>query len=155
MAINAAIFARNLRPRRLIRIIGAVMRRLCRREQGRPGAAEWGRDDCVSYIFGIDFDRPECIRTPTQEAAFVAAVKQYGGVGAMCDEFARRGAYRRVTDGSRCIGDVVVGSTIYDAFCIAKIDGSYLPIARSNLGFDVIQFVDIIGVWRRVTPSPN
>jgi len=74
--------------------------------------AEWGRDDCVSYVFGIDFDRPECIRTPTQEAAFVAAVKQYGGVEPMCEEFARRGAYRRVTDGSRRIGDVVVGSTV-------------------------------------------
>ena len=111
--------------------------------------AEWGKDDCVTHALGIDFDRPECIRTDSQESAFVRAVKQYGGVDAMCEEFARRGAYRRVTDGSRRIGDVVVGATINEAFCIAKVDGQYLPRARTLCGYEVVQFVNIIGEWRK------
>ena len=111
--------------------------------------AQWGKDDCVSHVMGGDFDRPKCIRTDSQEDAFVRAVKQYGGVDAMCAEFARRGAFVRVTDGSRRIGDVVVGATVNEAFCIAKIDKSYLPVARSNRGYDVVSFIDIIGVWRK------
>lgn len=118
------------------------------RAQARVDAAEWGKDDCISYVFGIDFDRPESIRTQTQEEAFVRAVKEYGGVESMCEEFARRGGYKRVTDGSRRIGDVVVGSTIDEAFCIAKVDSSYLPFARQARGYAVAEFVDIIGVWR-------
>jgi len=111
--------------------------------------AEWGRDDCVSYVLGADFDRPECIRTRTQEQAFLAAVKHYGGVESMCEEFARRGGYVRVTDDSRRIGDVWCGSTANEVFCIARIDGAYLPRARTHHGYDVVSFVNVIGIWRR------
>jgi len=111
--------------------------------------AEWGSDDCVSYILGGDFQRPDCIRVPTQEAAFVAAVKEYGGVEQMCAEFARRGGYTRVTDGSRQVGDVIAGKTANEVFCLAKIDSDYLPVARTLCGYNAVEFLDIINVWRK------
>ena len=112
--------------------------------------AKWGTDDCVSFVMGDDFKRPKCIQTETQEEAYIRAVKRYGGVDNMCAEFARRGAYRRVSDGSREVGDVVVGSTANDSFCIAKIDTDYLPVARTLYGYNAVEFLDIVGVWRKV-----
>lgn len=110
--------------------------------------AEWGTDDCVSHALGVDFKRPHCILTETQEEAFLAAVKRYGGVDSMCAEFARRGAFRRVYDDTREVGDVIVGATDKLAFCIAKIDIDYLPLARTHHGFESVTFINIIGIWR-------
>lgn len=117
-------------------------------------ASVWGQSDCLTEILG-DFERPHWLASaPTSQEAFARFVKRYDGdIAAGAKAFGVQFAkdFKRIpNDAEHKPGDVVVGKTREHAFVIAKVSKSYLPIMRSEIGFDVAKFTEIIGKWRRL-----
>ena len=110
----------------------------------------WNRDDCIHQVLG-DIDRPEWLRTATSVEAVANFKREFDGdIEKGCQWFADQfGDHQRIAnDAELQPGDVVVGKTFEYDFAIAKVHASYLPIIRTEIGFDAAKFTEIIGVWR-------
>ena len=110
----------------------------------------WGKDDCIHQVLG-DIDRPEWLRTATSVEAVANFKREFNGdIEAGCQWFADQfGHYKRIpNDSALQPGDVVVGKTLEYDFAIAKVHQSYLPMIRTEIGFDAARFTERFGVWR-------
>jgi len=118
----------------------------------RDSTSVWGKDDCLTAAVG-EFDRPEWLRAPTSAQAFANFRRIYGeDMKAAAVEIAAQYAprFERLADSAAWQpGDVVVGKTAEYPFAIAVVGQSRLAIIRTEIGFSVVRFKEVFGVWRR------
>ena len=110
----------------------------------------WGRVDCLTEVFGNQ-ERPDCIKTRTPERALAKFLKEFDNVSDGFDwGFKKYGNHDRLKDVNvdPMIGDVVIGSTYKYKFAIAKVGENYLPVCRTRKGYEVVEFVEVVGIWR-------
>jgi len=133
------------------RVLGAVRELLGRRSPQSSMDSRWGTDDCLTHIFGDDYERPRLIASAKDEhEAFAICVKHFGTVEAVIEFFEEHAGYKRLPQGEPYnIGDIVVGVTLDSPFVLARVDESYLPVARMKCGYSVPHFEKVFGVFRK------
>jgi len=114
--------------------------------------AVYGKTDCWTFAFG-SHPRPAALVAGSDDAAYRRALRVYGSPKGIAEGIAAEMPSYSSVDGEWLPGDIVVGASSNRQIVIAKISTDYLPICRTEIGHDVVTFVEVFGVWRKECPK--